>query len=125
MLTSAGQHNRYRRPSVLSVMDPADDKHEPTFEEMCEIVAPIAKKYGMISVYLFGSRARGDNKAGSDYDFCIRAPEGCGLFIIGSFLSDLEDALGTEVDIISENAIYKNPYFREEMLRERRVVFGA
>jgi len=79
----------------------------------------------MISVYLFGSRAREDNKAGSDYDFCINAPKGYGLFKIGSFLSDLKDALGAEVDIVSENAVFKSQYFRGEMLHDRRIVFEA
>ena len=100
-------------------------EHEFTFEELQKIVAPIAKKHGMIRVYLFGSRARGDSKAGSDYDFCIRAPPGYGLFKIGSFLSDLKDALGYEVDIVSEDAVYKSQYFKEEMLHDRRIVFEA
>ena len=98
---------------------------EFTFEELQKIVAPIAKKHGMIRVYLFGSRARGDNKAGSDYDFCISAPKGYGLFKIGSFLSDLKDALGDEVDIVSEDAVFKSQYFREEMIHDRRTVFEA
>ncbi|MBR6204704.1 MAG: nucleotidyltransferase domain-containing protein [Candidatus Methanomethylophilaceae archaeon] len=41
---------------------------EYTFEELCQIVGDIAARYGMIRVYLFGSRARGDNSEGSDYD---------------------------------------------------------
>ena len=98
-----------------------DDKF--TFEELRKIVAPIAEKHGILRVHLFGSKARGDNREDSDYDFCILAPEGYGLFAIGSFLSDLEDALGNEVDIISENAEYKSQYFKEEILRERRIVF--
>jgi len=73
-----------------------------TFEELQRTVAPIAKKHGILRVYLFGSRACGDNREDSDYDFCILAPDGYGLFAIGSFLSDLEDALGGDVDIVSE-----------------------
>jgi len=94
-----------------------------SFEELCEIVTPIAEKHGILRVYLFGSRARGDHKEGSDYDFCILAPKGYGLFKIGSFLSDLEDALGAEVNIISEEGISRNEAFVEEMLRDRRIVF--
>ena len=94
-----------------------------TFEELREIVAPIAEKHGILRVYLFGSRAREDHKEGSDYDFCILAPKGYGLFKIGSFLNDLEDALGAEVDIISEEGISRNEAFMEEMYRDRRIVF--
>jgi len=42
-----------------------------SFDKICELVAPIAKKYGVEKVYLFGSIARGDYDEDSDYDFCI------------------------------------------------------
>jgi len=96
-----------------------------TFDELCEVVAPIARKYGMLRVYLFGSRARGNNRGDSDYDFSVLAPKECGLFKFCSFISDLEDALGKKVDAVSENATFKNPYFREEMIHDRKVVFEA
>ena len=79
----------------------------------------------MIKVYLFGSRARGDNDADSDFDFCIVAPEEYGLVKIGSFLYDLKDALGSEVDVVCEESIKERPHFGEEVLRERKVVFEA
>ena len=37
--------------------------------EISDIVAPIAEKYGVKKVFLFGSRARGDYREDSDYDF--------------------------------------------------------
>ncbi len=58
---------------------------EYTFEELCQIVGDIAARYGMIRVYLFGSRARGDNSEGSDYDFCVLTPDDYGLFEVGGF----------------------------------------
>lgn len=48
-----------------------DDVREHTFEELCRIVGAIAAAYGMRRVYLFGSRARGDSTADSDYDFFV------------------------------------------------------
>ncbi|MDR0309457.1 MAG: nucleotidyltransferase domain-containing protein, partial [Candidatus Methanoplasma sp.] len=36
------------------------------------IVEPIASRYGIEKMYLFGSRARGDNDPNSDFDFFIR-----------------------------------------------------
>ncbi|MBQ3627041.1 MAG: nucleotidyltransferase domain-containing protein, partial [Synergistaceae bacterium] len=44
---------------------------EAELEELKKIVAPIAEKRGVDKVYLFGSRARGDNRPDSDYDFII------------------------------------------------------
>ncbi|MDR0198523.1 MAG: nucleotidyltransferase domain-containing protein [Methanomassiliicoccaceae archaeon] len=106
-------------------MDPKGAGTELTFEELRDIVAPIAKKHGMLRVYLFGSRARGDDKTGSDYDFCVLAPKGYGLFKIGSFLSDLEEALRADVDIVSVDALYKSQYFTEERIRDRKIMFEA
>mgnify|MGYP003571349908 CR=1 FL=1 len=39
--------------------------------EIKTIAVSIAKKYGVKTIYLFGSRARGDNNFHSDYDFLI------------------------------------------------------
>jgi predicted nucleotidyltransferase len=79
----------------------------------------------MIRVYLFGSRARGDNNKDSDYDFCVVAPKEYGLMKLGAFLSDLRDALKTKVDIVCEEDVTETPYFREEILRDRKIVFEA
>jgi predicted nucleotidyltransferase len=46
-------------------------KGDLSFEEMCNIVGNVARKYGVGHVYLFGSRARGDFHDSSDYDLCI------------------------------------------------------
>jgi predicted nucleotidyltransferase len=94
-------------------------------EDLQKIVAPIAKKHGIIRVYLFGSRARGDDDENSDFDFCIVAPKEYGLMKLGSFLSDLSDALKVGVDIVCEEDVQERPHFMEEVLRDRKVVFEA
>ena len=96
---------------------------EYTFEELSRIVGGIAAEYGMRRVYLFGSRARGDNRSDSDYDFCVLTDDGCTLFTLGGFYSDLRDAIGTEIDIVSEGAIEGD--FREEVLRDRILLYEA
>lgn len=40
-------------------MDLTDTQNEVTFEELCDMVRPIALKYGIEHIYLFGSRAGG------------------------------------------------------------------
>lgn len=94
-----------------------------TSEELAEMVGVIAAEYGMLKVYLFGSRARGDNRPDSDYDFCIVAPKGMGLFKMGGFYGRLEEALGTEVDVVSERAMSDD--FSREVLRDRRLLYEA
>jgi predicted nucleotidyltransferase len=76
-------------------------------------------------VYLFGSRARGDSHLGSDYDFCIVIPTEYDLFDIGGIMYDLQEAIGTNVDLICEDDAEKRPSFFEEMLRDRKILFEA
>ncbi|MCL2318336.1 MAG: nucleotidyltransferase domain-containing protein [Methanomassiliicoccaceae archaeon] len=99
-------------------------KHNLTFEELCEIVAPIAEKRGVERVYLFGSRARGDNGEKSDYDFYIIPGRIRSLIGLSGLLQDLKEALGEDVDIVSENPRI-NDDFLQEALRDRRLVYEA
>lgn len=68
--------------------------------EIKNVVGRLAQEYGAQRVYLFGSYARGDMTADSDID--LRVDKGAirGLAFAG-LLGDLEDALGTSVDLIS------------------------
>lgn len=96
---------------------------EYTFEELRQIVGAVAARHGMIRVYLFGSRARGDNTEGSDYDFCILTPDDYGLFQVGGFYADLKNALGTEIDVVCEESLRDD--FSREVLRDRRLLYEA
>ena len=100
-----------------------DEVKEYTFEELCQIVGAIAAEYGILKVYLFGSRARGDNTEGSDYDFCILTPDDYGLFEVGGFYADLRDALGTDIDVVCEESLRDD--FSREVLRDRRLLYEA
>ena len=96
---------------------------EYTFEELCRIVEPIAESYGMRQVYLFGSRARGDNTEDSDYDFCVVTSDDCDLFELGGFFADLRDALGVEIDLVCQGSLRDD--FSKEILRDRRLLYEA
>jgi len=99
-------------------------KQNLSFEELCEIVAPIAIKRGVDKIYLFGSRARGDNDAESDYDFYIIPGQIKSLIGLSGLMQDLEEALGKNVDIISEGPHLKEDLL-QEVLRDRRLVYEA
>ena len=96
---------------------------EYTFEELCQIVGAIAAEYGILKVYLFGSRARGDNRPDSDYDFCVEAPEGMGLFKMGGFYGKLEEALGTEIDIVCVGSLRDD--FGRSMSKDMKLLYEA
>ena len=71
-----------------------------SISDIQKIVSTLARQYGAERVYLFGSYARGDMTAGSDIDLRIDKGSIRGLAFAG-LLGDLEDALGTHVDLIS------------------------
>lgn len=96
---------------------------EYTFEELCRIVGPIAESYGMRQVYLFGSRARGDNTEDSDYDFCVVTSDDCDLFELGGFFADLRDALGVGIDLVCQGSLRDD--FSRDVLRDRRLLYEA
>jgi len=102
-------------------MVPVDAEKGYTLKELHDIVEPIALEHGVTQVYLFGSRARGDNRGDSDYDFCIVVPKSFSLLKIGSFLYDLEDAMRANVDLVWEDNL--RPQMMAEVLRDRRLVF--
>ncbi len=68
-------------------------------EEIREIAKPIAEKYNLKSLYLVGSRARGDNRPDSDYDFCFEMKKPSAIKAAG-LMDKLSKAFNTEVDLI-------------------------
>ena len=75
-----------------------------TIDEIREIVAALAARYGADRIYLFGSYARGD--ANKDIDIDLRIDKGAirGLQM-GGLAADLEDALGIPVDLVPTGSL--------------------
>ena len=94
-----------------------------TVEELSRIVAPIAIRYNMQRVYLFGSRARGNHRPDSDYDFCVLPGEHCSMLILGGFITDLKDALGHDVDLVYEDCI--DDEFTDALKDDSRLLYEA
>ncbi len=74
-----------------------------SLEEIRNIISPIAARYGVSKVYLFGSRARGDNEPDSDYDFLISRGDINTIISHMEFVYDLEDAFGVHVDVVTDD----------------------
>ncbi len=75
-----------------------------SIEEIREIARPIAKKYDLKSLYLVGSRARGDNRPDSDYDFCFEMKKPSAIKAAG-LMDKLSKAFNTEVDLIDRTVV--------------------
>ncbi|MCL1811585.1 MAG: nucleotidyltransferase domain-containing protein [Methanomassiliicoccaceae archaeon] len=72
-----------------------------TIEEITDIVRPIAERYGVASVILFGSYAKGKADRDSDIDLYVEAGEITDLIELSVFRLDLVDALRKEVDVVT------------------------
>lgn len=88
--------------------------------ELKEIIAPIAEKYHISKVYLFGSFARGDYNEQSDIDLRIEKGELKGMFALCGFYTEVEEALHMKVDVLTtgsfEDAFLKTIEKDEVML---------
>lgn len=84
-------------------------------EDRSRIVA-VARAHGATSVRLFGSRARGDSSPRSDIDLLVTLEDGRSLLDLVAIKQDLEDLLGTRVDVVTERAL--SPRIRPQILAE-------
>lgn len=104
-----------------------------TIDEITARITPVAEKYGIPAVYLFGSYARGTATGDSDVDLLIdtAGTNLTNLFALGGLYCDLEDALGKEIDMLTLNSL-EGPCrkdtdicFRSQVNRDRRKIYDA
>lgn len=102
-----------------------------TFEEIADKVRPIAEKYGLKNVWLFGSYARGDANDDSDIDLLVEDEDKDnkhGLFWLGGVYGDFCDAFDKEVDMVTLDTLEQErgtPYgdrFAQEVELDRRKI---
>jgi len=93
-----------------------------SIEELRSIVGPVAERYGVDKVYLFGSAARGDYNENSDYDFCIELGKIRDLIELSGFFQDLREAVGCEIDLVDTRSI--DDEFLAAIMSEGVIVHG-
>lgn len=81
-------------------------------------VLRIAQQHGATRVRVFGSWARGEQKAGSDLDLLVELDPKRSLLDLVAIKQDLEDLLSCPVDVVTERSL--SPYLRERVLAEAR-----
>jgi uncharacterized protein len=72
--------------------------------------------FGVRSLSLFGSFARGEERPGSDIDILVEFEQVGGLFEFVRLKNYLEKTLGQTVDLVTPDAL--KPQLREKILRE-------
>ena len=71
-----------------------------TIEQLKKAMQIVSNHYPIEKVYLFGSRADGTNKSGSDVDLIIEFSKRVSLLTISSIKVELEEMLNLDVDIV-------------------------
>lgn len=102
-------------------------------EEIAQRILPVAQKYGLKAVYLFGSYARGTATETSDIDLLIdtSGTDIKSLLSLSAVYCDLEDALHKHIDLITVSSLEQRPqmetdsHFRDAVLRERVNLYVA
>ena len=102
-------------------------------QEIQNRVAPVAEKYGIKAVFLFGSYAKGTASEKSDIDLLVDTSGTAlrSLLALGTFYNDLEAALGKKIDLITIRALEQKAQmpseaaFRETVMKEREALYAG
>ncbi len=78
--------------------------------------AHLGREFGVASLSLFGSIARGEAAADSDVDILVTFVKTPGIFGFLELKEYLENLLQCSVDLVTKNALKKQ--FREQILAE-------
>lgn len=91
------------------------------FARLAESAPYIRKEFGVTSMCVFGSMARGDNNDGSDVDVCVEMP--AKAFKVIALKQYLQDLLGMSVDVIRRHSNL-NLFLSQEIERDGVVIFS-
>lgn len=86
-------------------------------EKIREKVKPVAEKYNLVYIWIFGSYAKRKQTKDSDIDIIVRTEDVIGGFKIVEVKFALEEALKKQVDIITTESI-KGSLLENENLEE-------
>ncbi len=93
-----------------------------TIKDIEILVKPIAEKYRVKEIYLFGSYARGEADENSDIDFLVFGGENFKLTLIFALAEELRTVLKKDVDVFEISEINTDSEFYKTIMKERRFV---
>lgn len=93
-----------------------------TIKDIENLVRPIAEKYKVKEIYLFGSYARGEANENSDLDFLVYGGEKFRLTMIFPLAEELREVLKKDADVFEINEINKDSDFYHTIMKERLLV---
>jgi len=97
-----------------------------TINEIKQKIQPIAVKYNLPAVYIFGSYARNEATENSDVDILIdkTGSKVKTLFDMGGLYNDLCEILTKKIDLITTySLINDNDNFKERVMKEKVTIY--
>ena len=91
------------------------------------LLLPVVNKYEITSLSVFGSYARNEANADSDVDILIDGGNYSGLFEYENMISSMKEALGKDVDLVTQSVLDKSRskadfIFRDNVERDKVVL---
>lgn len=83
----------------------------------------ICRKYGVRSLSIFGSEARGEARENSDIDMLVSFSARVSFLTLVALERELTETLGRQVDLQTEAAL--SPYLRDRILQERQIIYAS
>ena len=94
-----------------------------TLDEIKAIAYPIAQRYGIAALYLFGSYARGEATPQSDIDFRVDRGNLVDLLELGGLFSELEDGFQKNLDVLTTQML--SPAFLNSIRSEEVLIYAS
>jgi len=93
-------------------------------EDIRSKITELCKRHRIREISLFGSRARGDDRPDSDYDFLIEFDPNAriSLFDYGRAWVEFEELMGTKIDLVDKRGL--KPLIREPVLAEAKLIYA-
>jgi uncharacterized protein len=92
-----------------------------TVEEIKEKAIPIFEQYGVTYAAVFGSLARGEDRAEGDVDILVRLGRPTGMVAYVRLAESLEERLHKKVDLVTEGSL--NKHLRPYVLPDLKTIY--
>ena len=93
-----------------------------TIQQLRELVTPVAKRFGVKRIFIFGSYARQQATSSSDLDIRIEKGYIRTLFELANFRLTLEEVLSIPVDVVTSAIVDKR--FLEHIASEEILLYS-
>ena len=90
-----------------------------TIGDIQRIVKPLAEKYHISEVYIFGSYARSEAIPNSDIDFLVFGGKDFRLTSVFAFAEELRMQIRKEIDVFEITEVNKDSAFYETIMKEK------